>query len=101
MWLWYNNQKSWTMGTNYYVNTFVGDKDDVVPNNYKGDFYWTYHKFWKKSVTFESFMKAVRNIRKFNLLLITEWLSTATPLVDDVLGWTVPPRQVLPHEVQV
>ena len=39
----YDGMRTWTMGPNYYVNTFIGTKNDPWHGN-KGDFYWTYHK---------------------------------------------------------
>ena len=40
----------WTMDNNYYVNTFIGEEDPrPLPASFnKNDFYWTYHKFWKR-----------------------------------------------------
>ena len=95
----YKGMMGWTMNTNYYVTTFFGEEDKHPPAN-KGDFYWTYHKFWKKPITLQMFLKSVENVRKFNLLLVTEFLDYSVPLLDEVLGWKVPPKQVLPHEVQ-
>lgn len=97
---WYKNQRGWTMGENYYIKTFIGDKDKVVPTNANGDFYWTYHKYHMKKLTWQQFEKAIINIRKFHVILITEWLNTSMPVITRVLDWKVPPRQVLPHEVQ-
>ena len=88
------------MGENYYIKTFIGDKDKVVPANAKGDFYWTYHKYHMKKLTWQHFEKAIVNVRKFHLILITEWLNSSMPVITRVLDWKVPPRQVLPHEVQ-
>jgi hypothetical protein len=96
---WYDSSKSWTMGTNYYVSTFEGTEDGVEPKH-KGDFYWTYHKFWNKPMTWDMFAKATLNIRRFHLILITEWLDSSSVLLNRVLGWHVPPKQVLPHESQ-
>jgi hypothetical protein len=98
---WYNGQKGWTMGTNYYVKTFVGEKDSIIPKNFKGDFYWTYSKYQKRALTLPMFMDALTNLRKFNLILVTEWMSSSNRLIETVLGWKIPPKQVLPHEVQV
>lgn len=97
---WYNNQKGWTMGTNYYVTTFIGDADFPAPSSRTGDFYWTYHKFQHKKIDFPMFNKAVQNLRKFHLVLITEWLERSAPVMNAGLGWRDAPKQVLPHEVQ-
>eukprot|EP01036_Dinobryon_divergens_P026949 gene26950-35648_t len=97
---WYNNQKGWTMGMNYYVTTFIGDADFPAPTSRTGDFYWTYHKFQHKKIDFPTFDKAVQNLRKFHLVLITEWLERSAPVMNAGLGWRDAPKQVLPHEVQ-
>ena len=39
----YNSMRGWTMGSNYYVKTFIGNSNSAWHGN-KGDFYWTYHK---------------------------------------------------------
>lgn len=53
-------------------------------------------------LTWQVFSDSVRTLRRFHLLLQTEWLPhNATRVVTErVLGWTVPPRKVLPHESQ-
>lgn len=33
-------------------------------------------------------------------MLITEWMDSCLPILNERLGWTRAPRQVLPHEVQ-
>jgi hypothetical protein len=96
---WYNNNKGWTMGTNYYVKTFIGSEDAHPPSN-TGDFYWTYHKFQKQPITWDLFVRSLRNFRRFHVILVTEWLDSSVPLIERVLGWKTPPKQVLPHEVQ-
>jgi hypothetical protein len=99
---WYHSNVKWEMGINYYVKTFEGTSDKYPPSN-KGDFYWTYHKYYNNKelqMTWPLFNKALNNIRKFDLILITEWLNTSESLIHNVLGWKNPPRQVLPHEVQ-
>jgi len=93
------------MGTNYYLSTFIGDSDPqplpVGPNGGRtGDFYWTYHKYRRKPISYESFSRAVRNLRRFHLVLVTEWLDHSQSLLESGLGWTVAPQKVLPHEVQ-
>ena len=95
----YDGMRSWTMGSNYYVNTFRGQKDKVWHGN-KGDFYWTYHKFQKKPLSWEHFSIALANLRKFHLILILEWMDDSAGIIDETLGWNVPPKQVLPHENQ-
>lgn len=40
----YLGMRDWTMGSNYYVKTFLGD-DNPTWNEKRGDFYWTYHKY--------------------------------------------------------
>ena len=95
----YKGMMGWTMNYNYYVTTFIGNEDPNPPTN-KGDFYWTYHKYWKKPITLELFLKALHNVRRFNLVLVTEYLVYSVPLIEAVLGWKQAPKQVLPHEVQ-
>jgi hypothetical protein len=122
----YDADKGWTMGVNYYIKTFIGDPDPKQPRNKgalpcrsavhtppphavqnktpssppKGDFYWTYHKYQKAPVTWAQFAASLQNLRKYHVLLITEWLDSSPPLLQAALGWTSPPKQVLPHEVQ-
>ena len=89
------------MGSNYYVKTFIGQVDKSVPKNYAGDFYWTYHKYHRKPWTYTMFMQALNNLRRFHVILVTEWLSSSSPVIQHYLNWKIPPRQVLPHEAQV
>lgn len=96
----YDESKGWTMGSNYYIKTFTGDPDPRPPRN-KGDFYWTYHKYQRKPLTWGQFSMSLHNLRRFHVLLVTEWLDSSPPLLRQSLGWTSPPKQVLPHEVQV
>ena len=32
------------------------------------------------------------------MVLITEWLDSSPPLIEEILGWKIPPKQILPHE---
>ena len=89
--------RGWTMTSNYYVKTFIGDKDKRPIGN-KGDFYWTYRKYEDKRITWTMFERAVKNILKFHIILILEYIDTSPPLIERILGWKNPPRQVLPHE---
>lgn len=95
---WYNNNKFWFMGTNYYVNTFVGTKGEIPKNT--GHFYWSYMRFKNIPMKWSTFQQALENVRKFHIVLIMEWLDTSAPMLKKVLNWKSPPRQVLPHEVQ-
>lgn len=95
----YDNMKSWTMGSNYYVKTFNGKKDEKWHGN-KGDFYWTYHKFRRLTITWEMFRESIDNLRNFNLVLILEWIDSSSALLKDALDWEIPPIIVLPHEMQ-
>lgn len=107
---WYKGCVRYTMGRNYYVKTFLGEVDAVVDDMKKGDFYWTYHKFNKREkqreqqgqpvVSWEEFEKALDQFRQFHVILVMEWLSTSSPYIEKLLDWKVPPKQVLPHEVQ-
>jgi len=98
----YLGQQSWTLGKNYYVNTFEGTADDKskLPQPKTGDFYWTYHKFRKTPVTLSMFLRSLENVRRFDLVLVTEYLEVSSSLIEKVLGWKAPPKQVLPHEIQ-
>jgi hypothetical protein len=99
---WYHSCVKWEMGVNYYVKTFEGTSDKRPPPD-KGDFYWSYHKYYSNKelqMSWPLFSRALNNIRKFDLILVTEWLNTSDSLIQNVLGWKTPPRQVLPHEVQ-
>ena len=97
----YLSQRGWTMGSNYYIKTFIGDQDKVPAKAGTGDFYWTYSKYRQKKLTWEMFDSALRNIMRFHLIFITEWLEpSSTAILNRTLHWTVPPKQVLPHEVQ-
>lgn len=104
--VWYNNNKNGMMGPNYYVTTFYGgDESPNMQAHGRGDFYWTYRKFIESKqsaykLSWNMFKKSLENVKRFNLVLITEYLSTSSPVVMKVLGWTTPPRKVLPHENQ-
>jgi hypothetical protein len=98
---WYKSNRNWMMTPNYYIKTFLGTVDMGVPHG-TGDFYWTYHKFQHYSIAEKDFLLALTNLRKFNLVLVLEWLDldiTRTAL-DRVLGWTAPPTKVRPHDGQ-
>ena len=112
---WYHNNVDWDMGKNYYVKTFLGDRDphdynentaDNNNNNYKKPnyqpFYWSYHRYQRLVISYSQFIKAVNNFRRFHMILVMEWLKTdsVNTVLQKTLGWTSPPRQVLPHEVQ-
>jgi hypothetical protein len=109
---WYKQCVSWTMGVNYYVKTFLGEVDRPAPRDRAaaGDFYWTYHKFnarekqrraaQKPPLSWEEFSTALHTLRRFQVLLVMEWLDSSAPFIEATLGWKVPPKQVLPHEVQ-
>ncbi|CAM9813092.1 unnamed protein product, partial [Ectocarpus fasciculatus] len=97
----YLSQRGWTMGNNYYIKTFLGDQDKTPAKAGTGDFYWTYSKYRQKKLTWDMFDSALRNIMRFHLIFITEWLEpSSTAILNRTLHWTVPPKQVLPHEVQ-
>ncbi len=99
---WYNNNKNWFMGANYYVKTFIGKEDTDFSRT--EDFYWTYHKYSPKryTLTWADMKAAIRNIQKFQLILVLDWISTETTskYLIDVMDWHKSPKQVLPHESQ-
>jgi hypothetical protein len=91
------------MGSNYYTTTFIGDNAESAeqqahdlthsPRKYQ-DFYWSYHQYQRRPLTWEMFEKALVTVRGFHVVLVTEWLNSASKQIDDVLGWKVPPRRV-------
>lgn len=97
----YLSQKGWTMGENYYLKTFIGTEDTIIAKPKTGDFYWTYHKYMNKKITWDMFSKALHNIMRFHAIFVTEWLEQSSSFIlNHTLHWSVPPKQVLPHEVQ-
>lgn len=63
----------------------------------------TYHQFqpqYRKSrgqaagLTLSQFEQSLATVRSFHLVLITEWLNSASKEIDDVLGWKEPPKRV-------
>jgi hypothetical protein len=81
------------------VTTFIGAEDhDRYDRN---DFYWTYHKYQGRPLTLDMFLQSLRHVLAFHLVLVTEWLDSSAPLIEEVLGWHTPPKQVLPHESSV
>jgi len=97
----YNNNKGWMEGKNYYVRTFEGEEDPRPPANI-GEFYWTYRKYNQRPVSWQAMVDAVANLRKFHVLMVLDWMDKpqTLDLLKRELGWTSPPKQVLPHEVQ-
>ena len=89
-------------GSNYYVRTFIGDVDNKLPKNL-GEFYWTYRKYDKVPITWNMFQKAVNNLLRFNLILVMDWLEEedSIELVQKVLGWKTPPKQVRKFSFQL
>lgn len=113
---WYQNNVDWEMGRNYYIKTFVGYRE---PDDYEDSsrnvknpskkrlpdyqhFYWSYQRYRKLDITYQHFEKALFNLRQFHVILIMEWLSmdASVIMIQKILKWKTPPRQVLPHEVQ-
>lgn len=104
------------MGRDYYVKTFAGDENAPDAEVIKakgpkgvplahGNFYWSYDKYRGQQGearlrTWEAFGRAVDTLRRFHLVLVLEWLNDGDAEIARVLGWTAPPRQVLPHEAQ-
>jgi len=99
---WYRSKVGANMGENYYVKTFLpnAQKTVDVPGWRRGDFYWTYHRYRAEKLTWQQFEHAVDTLRRFDVLLVTEWLDHAEPHLNRTLGWEAPPRHVLPHEDQ-
>lgn len=104
------------MGRNYYVKTFAGGENPPdaqvlekkgprgVPLAH-GNFYWSYDKYRgakgeARLREWDLFSQAVDTLRRFHLVLVLEWLNDGDDEIARVLGWTAPPRQVLPHEAQ-
>lgn len=101
---WYQNTRMWTMGTNYYIKTFIGDvgSEEFLSKSNKNDFYWTYHQYTNKDISWKQFFQAVEVLSHFSLILVLEWIQTnATQrYIEAAVGWANPIKQVLPHEVQ-
>ena len=57
-------------------------------------------RFQKLRITWNDFHKSIENLRYFNLLLILEWIDSASDLFKHTLGWELYHDQVLPHELQ-
>jgi hypothetical protein len=74
--------------TSIFIRFLVGNIDLHPPVKANGDFYWSYHKYQKTKITWELFQKSLINLRKFNLILITEWLDSSASMIDNVLGWS-------------
>jgi hypothetical protein len=101
---WYQNNRMWTMGTNYYVRTFIGNvgSPEFLSNSNMKDFYWTYHQYNNQDISWEQFHQAVDVLSHFSLILVLEWIQTnaTQQYIDNAAGWENPIKQVLPHEVQ-
>jgi hypothetical protein len=109
----YDQNRDWTEGMNYYLSTFEGEADTKLPKPKTGDFYWTYHKYQKLmkqqlhhsvegGIGFKFFQRSLQNLQQFHLVLVTEFLDLPQhfDMVTDTLGWIVPPKKTLPHAVQ-
>ena len=110
---WYDEMQSYTMGRNYYTKTFIGrenapDAEVIKPTGpagvpmIHGDFYWTYKKYNSKwiKIMWEDFESALDILQRYHLVLMLEWINDSHRLIEEALGWSQPPRQVLPHELQ-
>uniref|UniRef100_A0A7S3Y0B9 Uncharacterized protein n=1 Tax=Heterosigma akashiwo TaxID=2829 RepID=A0A7S3Y0B9_HETAK len=96
------------LGDHYYLKCFVGDENlqtdeelmgDVGPRGkprFQGQFYWTYRKFDRRAWAWEDFRRAQELLLRFNLVLVLEWIDYSVDMIDRVLGWKEPPKQVLP-----
>lgn len=110
----YDRQKDWTEGLNYYVTTFDGTSDERDESKRGGDFYWTYHKYQKLmkqqlqgtvkgGLPFSFFKNSLVNLQStFDLLLVLEYMDMPShfSMIKKKLGWIVPPVKTLPHETQ-
>ncbi|CAM9814042.1 unnamed protein product [Ectocarpus sp. 12 AP-2014] len=111
--VWYKRMRPYIMGDNYYVKTFCGKPNPPTEKlmqdlNAKGnpkhtnDLSWSYHKFnrWKDKVTWKDLKMAMEILRRFNLILILEFVDDEMWALEEALGWTQARKQVLPHENQ-
>ncbi|CAN0381198.1 unnamed protein product [Ectocarpus sp. 12 AP-2014] len=111
--VWYERIGPQIMGDNYYVKTFCGKPNPPLEKlmqdlNTKGnpkhteDLSWSYHKFnhWKDKVTWKDLKMAMEILRKFNIILILEFVDDEMWALEEALGWTQARKQVLPHENQ-
>ncbi|CAM9726146.1 unnamed protein product [Ectocarpus sp. 12 AP-2014] len=111
--VWYKRMRPYIMGDNYYVKTFCGKPNPPTEKlmqdlNAKGnpkhtnDLSWSYHKFnrWKDKVTWKDLEMAMEILRRFNLILILEFVDDEMWALEEALGWTQARKQVLPHENQ-
>lgn len=107
----YKNNHANQMGSNYYTTTFIGDNAETAkqqahdlvqsPRKYQ-DFYWTYHQYQahprqgkaEQGLTLQQFEQSLATVRGFHLVLVTEWLNSASKEIDEVLGWKHPPKRV-------
>eukprot|EP00904_Undaria_pinnatifida_P002101 jgi/Undpi1/11892/HiC_scaffold_4.g01591.m1 len=110
---WYQRVKPHVMGDNYYVKTFCGranppdealmkDLNKMGKPRHAGDLSWSYHKFnsWGEKVTWTDFRAAVENLRRFNLILVLDFVDDEMWALEEALGWKQARKQVLPHERQ-
>lgn len=91
------------MGSNYYTRTFIGEPAETAEEQQKNlvqsprryqDFYWSYHQFRQQPLVWEQFNQSLSTVRGFHLVLVTEWLNSASKEIEDVLGWKIPPKRV-------
>jgi hypothetical protein len=94
------------MGRNYYTTTFLGEEIAAAEQQHTHgsrlfkDFYWSYHKYnpdKKKGgqhISYQQFEQSLATVRAFHLVLVTEWLNSASGEIDEVLGWKIPPKRV-------
>lgn len=110
---WYRRVKPYVMGDNYYVKTFCGRENPSDENlmkdvNLRGkpkharDLLWSYHKFndWGEKVSWYDFRAAIENLRRFNLILVLDFVDDEMWALEEALGWKQARKQVLPHERQ-
>ncbi|CAM9474717.1 unnamed protein product [Ectocarpus fasciculatus] len=109
--LWYKKIRRDEMGNNPYIKTFCGrstQQDDTSPEgvdgdgrpNYARDLWWSYHKFssWGDQIAWEDLKSAMNVLRRFNLVLVLEFVEDEMWALEEAFGWSFPRKQWLPDE---
>lgn len=92
---WYNGWVT-LLGINYYVKTFLRTPLDYSGSPRFADFHWAYLQRKHAHICWPEFLAVLRLLQRFDLLLVQEWLKDTGSEVAHTLGWSVPPRVVLP-----
>ncbi|CAB1119604.1 unnamed protein product [Ectocarpus sp. CCAP 1310/34] len=68
--------------------------------NYARDLRWSYHKFntWGDQIAWEDLKSAMNVLRRFNLVLVLEFVEDEMWALEEAFGWSLPRRKWLPNE---